>query len=129
MTHHPPQWLNRQALRQFRGELAPGERFFLHLFGHMHEPLIQSFQQGGSGVKRELQSASLFGLETWETPEGRQEQRIHGYTAGRFELTDGHGTLRLWPRKLIRSRDGTPQIAPDIDQILDNEELIAFPFR
>lgn len=127
MTHHPPTWLNSEAQKQFRGELAPGERFALHLFGHMHEPSSHFFQQGGGGKKRELQSASLFGLEKWDTPQGEQDYRIHGYTAGRFEKSDERGTLRLWPRKLIRLKDQTPRIISDNEQGLDKEESITVP--
>jgi hypothetical protein len=124
MTHHPTQWLTPEAQKHFQSEIAPGDRFLLHLFGHMHEPVIQFYRRGGGGMKRELQGASLFGLESWETPEGHQVQRIHGYTAGRFEVEGKQGTLRLWPRKLIRLHSGEPRMAADQAQGLDEREAI-----
>jgi len=128
MTHHPRQWLNPQAQRQFVQQLAQGDRFLVHLFGHMHEPVIQFTQLGGGAMRRELQGASLFGLDTWETPEGRREKRIHGYSAGRFEVEDGQGTIRIWPRKLIRVGGGQPRMVADLEQALDDQESIALPF-
>jgi hypothetical protein len=128
MTHHPLSWLNPEAQKQFRSELSPTGRFFMHLFGHMHEPRSEFKQVGGAGMKRELQGASLFGLETWETPEGPHMQRIHGYTAGKFEYEDGEGSLRLWPRKLVRSEEGAQIITADVAQILDEQESILVPF-
>jgi 3',5'-cyclic AMP phosphodiesterase CpdA len=128
MTHHPRQWLNPEAQRQFVQELARGDRFLVHLFGHMHEPIIQITQWGGGAVRRELQGASLFGLDTWETPEGTRKKRIHGYSAGRFEVEDGQGTIRIWPRKLIRGGNGEPRMVADQEQLLDDQESIAYPF-
>jgi predicted MPP superfamily phosphohydrolase len=128
MTHHPPKWLTPEAQRHFNSEIAPGDRFLLHLFGHMHEPVIQFSRQGGGGMKRELQGASLFGLESWETPEGDQVERIHGYTAGRFEVVGKQGTLRLWPRKLTWLRNGEPRMIADQEQGLDAQEAITDPF-
>jgi predicted MPP superfamily phosphohydrolase len=128
MTHHPTQWLTPEAQKHFHSEIAPGARFLLHLFGHMHEPVIQFYRRGGGGMKRELQGASLFGLESWETPEGHQVQRIHGYAAGRFEVEGKQGTLRLWPRKLIWLHSGDARMAADQAQGLDEQEAITDPF-
>jgi hypothetical protein len=94
----------------------------------MHEPVIQFYRRGEGGMKRELQGASLFGLESWETPKGHQVQRIHGYTAGRFEVEGKQSTLRLWPRKLIRLHSGEPRMAADQAQGLDEREAITDPF-
>jgi 3',5'-cyclic AMP phosphodiesterase CpdA len=127
MTHHPLAWLNPAAQKEFRSELSPAGRFFLHLFGHMHEPRAEFTQSGGSRMKRELQGASLFGLEKWETPQGTHEQRIHGYTGGRFQFEDGEGSLRLWPRKYVKSQDDS-QIRADFPMMLDDEESIEVPF-
>ena len=129
MTHHPPGWLSPKAKNNLNREIAPGGRFDLHLFGHMHEPQAHFFQIGGGGVKRELQGASLFGLESWESPEGNQEQRIHGYTAGRFVLDGKHTTVHLWPRKLFAIKDGSWRMGPDLEQGLNEQEAIDHPIR
>jgi hypothetical protein len=127
MTHHPPKWLAPEAQKHLQSEIAPGDRFLLHLFGHIHESVFERFRRGGGGMKRELQGASLFGLEFSETPEGRQVQRAHGYTAGRFEVEGKRGMLRLWPRKLTGIHSGEWRMVADYEQGLD-EEAITDPF-
>jgi predicted MPP superfamily phosphohydrolase len=124
VTHHPPNWLNPKAQDTFRSEIAPAGRFDLHLYGHMHEPKSHFLQVGGGGTRRELQGASLFGLEHWETPEGKQEQRIHGYTAGKFQIGRYGASLYMWPRQLIKIRDGSWRMVPDYHQGLDDDDTI-----
>jgi predicted MPP superfamily phosphohydrolase len=127
VTHHPPSWLNPKAQATFQSEIAPAGRFDLHLYGHMHEPRTHSLRIGGGGTRRELQGASLFGLEYWETPEGKQEQRIHGYTAGKFEISRGRAALFMWPRQLIKLHDGSWRMAADQQQGLNEDEAIVIP--
>jgi tetratricopeptide (TPR) repeat protein/predicted MPP superfamily phosphohydrolase len=129
MTHHPLEWLNLEARKKFQTEIAPGERFLMHMFGHNHEADFNVSRRGGGGTKRELQGASLFGLESYETPEGGLEHRIHGYTAGRLEFADGQSTLLLWPRKLIQLKGGELRMGPDQEQGVDGRGAIADALR
>jgi predicted MPP superfamily phosphohydrolase len=128
-THHPPSWLNEDAQQNLLREIAPGDRFDLHLFGHMHETKIKSIQMGGGGMKRELQGASLFGLEYWQAPEGRKEQRVHGYTAGLIEVEGIHAKLRVWPRIYFEIADRSWRMGPDREQDLNDDESIEVPLR
>ena len=68
MTHHPRQWLNPQARLQFVQELARGDRFVAHLFGHMHEPVIQFSQRGGGAIRRELKGRPFLALTPGKRP-------------------------------------------------------------
>ncbi|MDY7230604.1 metallophosphoesterase [Hyalangium rubrum] len=107
LSHHPPDWLDDEARRVLREEIAPPKRFVAHLFGHMHEGQMRTLSEGGSEPWRDLQAPSLFGLEKWGTAE---ETRQYGYVAGRLEFAEDHGLLRLWPRTAVR---GAPRIVPN----------------
>lgn len=111
LTHHPPSWLAPDAEQHLNGEIAPPGRFALHLFGHMHESVFTRFSSGGASLRRLLQGTSLCGLEFWG--EDSRFVRSHGYSAGRLEISEGHGDLRLWPRRLLRHQEGHWEFVPD----------------
>lgn len=118
LTHHPLSWLSRRALDGVRADLAPPGRFLAHLFGHMHEGGSSSASVAGATRQRAVQGPSLFGLETWGDG---QEQRLHGYMAGRVDLDGARGRLHLWPRELRKNRAGAWQMAPDYNFQLADE--------
>jgi hypothetical protein len=124
LTHHPPEWLHVGSLAQFRAEIAPPGWFQTHLFGHMHEPTADFRQIGGAPSERRIQAASLFGLEGWG--DGSHE-RIHGYSAGRFEIDGEQGTLAVWPRIATLVKAGFRKLVPD--QSFDLDQTSAFRSR
>ncbi len=123
LTHHPPEWLHARAQAHYRSHLTPQDRFALHLFGHMHEPTAVSMKIGGAPTRRSIQGASLFGLEGWG--EEAEQARIHGYSAGRFEIRSDAAHLRVWPRLMRRHVDaGHFRLVPDFEHFdLDPESL------
>lgn len=100
MTHQPPDWLTSHAHEIYQGEIASPLRFAVHLFGHMHESILRTESYGGGEARRTWQGNSLFGIEFFETPDGRKLERRHGYSAGRLEFDGTHAHLRHWPRRL-----------------------------
>ncbi|UVL13252.1 metallophosphoesterase [Pseudomonas atacamensis] len=96
VTHHPLDWLHKVSQKLFHEHINPDGRFTCHLFGHMHEPNHKTVSIGGGAAKREIQAASLFGLEHIQS-EGIQ--RIHGYSLNRISVDAGTATLSFWPRK------------------------------
>ncbi|HTN91588.1 MAG TPA: metallophosphoesterase, partial [Sorangium sp.] len=108
LTHHPPDWLHPQARQEFRQEVDPAGRFAAHFFGHMHEGTATSTAHGGGHARHALQGASLFGLEEHDGPGGRGVTRLHGFSAGRFELLPGaaQARVRVFPRRMFTSAGG-----------------------
>ncbi|MGK3990569.1 metallophosphoesterase [Sorangium sp. So ce136] len=108
LTHHPPEWLHPQARQEFRQELDPAGRFAAHFFGHMHEGTATSTAHGGGHARHALQGASLFGLEEHDGPGGRGVTRLHGFSAGRFELLPdaAQARVRVFPRRMFTSAGG-----------------------
>ncbi len=108
LTHHPPEWLHPQARQEFRQEVDPAGRFAAHFFGHMHEGTATSTAHGGGHARHALQGASLFGLEEHHGPGGRGVTRLHGFSAGRFELLPGaaQARVRVFPRRMFTSAGG-----------------------
>ncbi|MGH8607653.1 MAG: hypothetical protein ACREX9_09580 [Gammaproteobacteria bacterium] len=83
MTHHPPNWLTKEAQIVLDAEIhEPPNRFALHLFGHMHEPELRTVALGGSDPRHRLQGRSLFSMEEWEDSKGRKQKRQYGYSVG-----------------------------------------------
>jgi len=96
LTHHPPDWLRNDSQSHLNGEIAPPERFALHLFGHLHENVSKDLSLAGAGVWRHRQACSLFGLEYYgDSPRVR---RRHGYCAARLCVSSDAGLFREWPR-------------------------------
>jgi predicted MPP superfamily phosphohydrolase len=110
VSHHPTLWLGPSAQEQWRTEIAPPERFDLHLYGHMHEANTTSISEAGSSPVHEFQSPSLFGME--KLADGTTERR-HGYSAGEFVVTGGNRSVRLWPRVLTTLSSGQMKVIPD----------------
>lgn len=108
MTHHPFQWLSKQALSHFNENIYISGGFLLHAFGHMHQPNQQTFSTGGSQPRRYLQGASLFGLETCND----SIERIHGYSIVSIsaEPQQNQGILEIWPRIATKNHSGSYQL-------------------
>jgi hypothetical protein len=121
LTHHPVSWLNEKSQKQDYVEIAPPGRFAAHLFGHMHEPTIQSVSVGGGPTIRAWQGCSLFGLESYG--EDNLKSRSHGYSSGQIEIKNGVGSIRLWPRIAQRHEVNGWMIIPDNNNfILESDE-------
>lgn len=119
LTHHPIEWLHRDARETFLSDVAPPGRFFMHLFGHAHETLARKrISDGGAPTQRFEQAPSLFGLETWGACAG---ERVHGYAAARVTIEGDVGELRVWPRMLSKNTARAYQIVPDRTSALEDE--------
>lgn len=102
LTHQGPAWLSSQAREQERAEIAPPGRFAVHLYGHMHEPVITQTTVGNSPRSRlEFQGRSVFGMEEFGEPPTRR--RSHGYAVGQIDFSNQQPTIRFWPRKASNS--------------------------
>jgi hypothetical protein len=126
MTHQPSSWLHPSSEARFEAEINPHGRFLAHIHGHMHEPEDMRIRAGGAAMRRRLQGAALFGLESWDK-NGKDDDRIHGYSAGRLTQTDvDRAELRIWPRILKRNKlAGHDRMVPDLDRFdLDDEQCI-----
>ncbi|HBL30285.1 MAG TPA: hypothetical protein DD490_25915 [Acidobacteria bacterium] len=114
LTHQGPDWLTPEAQKHGASEIAPAGRFAAHLFGHQHETAISYTRRGGSRQATRLcQGCSVFGMDKFGDPP--KVQRAHGYTAGRIELDEKDGHLRLWPRGAT-NKTGPWRFIPDHDR-------------
>ncbi|KQN90082.1 hypothetical protein ASE95_15365 [Sphingomonas sp. Leaf231] len=127
VTHQPATWLHATSPESWDNDLNPAGRFDAHLFGHMHEPEVTSTSRGGGPARRNLQAASLFGLETY----GEGHKRIQGYSANRIVATGADRVLTTWPRRLVEVTDGRQKLAPDTGQDIDEDTgaLTMPPYR
>ncbi|MGK7905616.1 MAG: AAA-like domain-containing protein [Synechococcus sp.] len=121
LTHHPPSWLTTESKQDLRGEIVAHGRFAAHLCGHMHDVTFQDISEGGTEARRVWQGRSLFGLEYLGS--NKDVQRLHGYTAGRIELSDKAGQLIFWPRQALL-QGGQRKIAPDYTLDLTDDQHI-----
>lgn len=110
VTHHPDTWLHPDSYRDWRSEIFTSGRFDCHLFGHMHEQRSTVLSTGGYEGRRQLQAASLFGLE-W-IAKGKLE-RLHGYSLNTISEEGGSRRLRQWPRTSVVGTDGVRKLAPN----------------
>ncbi|MEE8523302.1 MAG: SUMF1/EgtB/PvdO family nonheme iron enzyme [Thermoanaerobaculia bacterium] len=101
LMHQPPQWLCERGRQIFDGEIYPGGRFTLCLYGHMHEPDSRFRAEAGGKPRAFFQSPSLFGLEKWGTS---GETRAFGVTWGQLRAD---GEVRIWPRERKLRGDGS----------------------
>ncbi|MEH3064692.1 MAG: metallophosphoesterase [Methylobacterium radiotolerans] len=123
VTHQPVSWLHPNVTPVWESEINPPGRFDAHLYGHMHDPEASSVSTFGSSHKVSIQGPSLFGLEY--LADGKTN-RAHGYSLFRLQETDGHRSLRMWPRTLNRSGSGTYRIIPDYRFELERESILLF---
>lgn len=112
ISHHPPQWLHPNSQTAFASEISPPGRFTAHLFGHMHESDQLTTSRGGGPSRRNVQGASIFGLEFLRDG---TTKRLHGYSAGKISKTDTSAEWRMWPRVEHLRLDGTRRLIPDYD--------------
>lgn len=126
MTHQPTEWLHDDSLESWNSEINPTGRFDLHLFGHMHEPILSRIAHGGSSGRRHAQSASLFGLE--KLADG-SSQRIQGYAAFSLSKEGNAAKLRCWPRMVIKTGDNDRRLAPDVSQDLAEDNSFSFEYE
>jgi hypothetical protein len=103
------------------GEITARGRFAVHLCGHLHEANSREIVQGGTEARRIWQGRSLCGLEYYETKTGQKLDRLHGYTAGKIELSENKGKLMFWPRE-ARLQGGQRKIVPDYSFDLDDNQ-------
>lgn len=119
LTHHPPICLDPNSRQHLNEQIVAHGRFAVHLCGHMHETVYQEIAEGGTEARRIWQGRSLFGLEYFG--KANEGQRLHGYAAGRIELSGNTGTLRFWPRE-SRLQGGQRNIIPDYSiSLTDNQ--------
>ena len=121
LTHHPPSWFAPDAQAHLNGEITARGRFAVHLCGHLHEANSTEIVQGGTEARRIWQGRSLCGLEYYETKTGQKLDRLHGYTAGKIELSENKGKLMFWPCE-ARLQGGQRKIVPDYSFDLDDNQ-------
>ncbi|RON34431.1 hypothetical protein BK661_10150 [Pseudomonas frederiksbergensis] len=127
VTHHPLDWLHADSLSLFNQDIDIGGRFDAHLYGHMHEPAIIQKTHLGAFPKRSLQSASLFGLETF----GDSVQRAHGYSFNSIKIIDDSiANMEVWPRaSRVIPGTGERVMGPDMTLPINNENYIMHSFE
>lgn len=117
LTHHNSDWFEKKSLNDFNQEIFCDSSYVEHLCGHMHEPSYNSTSINGFPAKRCWVSPSLFGLEYFK----EQECRIHGYTAGVYNIESDRITKTVWPRISIRTKTGILKIIQNDEFNLDKE--------
>ncbi|MCY2991949.1 MAG: metallophosphoesterase [Planctomycetota bacterium] len=127
MTHHPPDWLNKESCGHLNSEVL--ESFCLHLCGHNHQTqVLQELAGGAQEAPVRWLGRSLFGLE--KARNGKLN-RSHGYVAGELRVADdGRGQLQFMPRQ--RVLQGTAwRLVPDHDgvNLPDDRRTRVFPVR
>lgn len=122
VTHQPSNWLAKTSDSMWDNDIYPSGRFDLHLFGHMHEPLVTSIAHGGEPTRRYSQAASLFGLESYGQED---ERRIQGYSMNRISVEHERRSFESWPRRLHQVHSGKMKLERDQDHDL-NEDTGSF---
>ena len=103
MTHHAPEWYEPSSVEDYDVNIFSGGKYAEHLCGHNHVPrslrVIYDY-----GVQQQISLApSLFGVELTD----KDVERIHGYYAGKYLITDnGELVKRLYPRRAIKKVGG-----------------------
>ncbi|MBA5983511.1 metallophosphoesterase, partial [Pseudomonas sp. MD195_PC81_125] len=121
-THHPETWLHPNSLSAWRSEIYVSSRFDAHYFGHMHAANTTSVSEGGSASRRNIQGASLFGLEFIDA----KVQRLHGYGLYEAISLDSKKCLKEWPRFAHKTSAGAyrlianPEFECDDDGAIDH---------
>jgi len=125
MTHHGPSWFSDSALREFRAEIYPPDRFNLHMFGHLHEARASEYSEGGATARKFRQGSSLLGLEKYGT---KEEVRTHGYIANKITIQRDIGIERYWPRVLVEKAGGHYGFDPDTRFERDADDAVSSQF-
>lgn len=111
LTHHSPDWFEPKALEEYGQEIYCSNSYLENLCGHMHEPLYITSSINGFPSKRYFITPSLFGIEMYKD----KASRIHGYTAGIYNIQPSGIEKTIWPRKSIITSNGI--------KIAQNEEF------
>jgi len=119
LTHHSPEWFEPNSLSEFNQEIYCNDSYVEHLCGHMHEPLYTTTSINGFPSKRKFISPSLFGLEYYG--DKLNSQRIHGYTAGIYNIESEIISKTIWPRISIQTKSGTLKISQNEEFNLDKD--------
>jgi predicted phosphodiesterase/tetratricopeptide (TPR) repeat protein len=117
VAHQPPSWLHASSPSTWENDINPAGRFDVHMYGHMHEPDTSTVKHGGGQTRRNLQAASLFGLEVYKD----SIQRLQGYSVCEVAVREQEKTLTVWPRRLFNVTGGEQKLGPDQSQDLDEE--------
>lgn len=111
LTHHPPNWLDQESQRAFRGYIAPPGRFAFHLCENQHIP--NEFIREESATLL-IQSPSFF----QSTP------KRFGYVWGSLQIRSGLAELTIRPRqyevrrKAYSSAQHDPRIADHYQKLI-----------
>lgn len=122
VTHQPPGWLSPISKKNFDQEIYFPDSFISHFCGHMHEPDLKQSESLISTPRKTQIAPSLFGLEKNENG----WSRVHGYFAGKFELSENYIDEIIYPRIMIESFDGSNKIVPDARFDLIDDRYIKF---
>lgn len=123
VTHQPSDWLHPTSAELWRSEIFPPSRFDVHLFGHMHEHDARSTTRGGGSARREIQAASVFGLEYF----GNRVARSHGYSVAEIGNRYGARAVTVWPRTLRTMAGGERKLVADQLQELTEDNNFSWP--
>lgn len=124
VTHHPVSWFSPNSRASFNSEIFIPKYFDLHLCGHMHEIEAVAADFGNGSIKRQIQGASLFGMERDKVG---CIQRHHGYVYGKISATTK--TLTLWPRLIERNKNTGWKISIDTERLTDDGDSVVFPIE
>lgn len=104
LTHQSPEWFEPNSFTEFNQEIYCNNTYVEQLCGHMHEPSSITTAINGFPSKKVFISPSLFGLEFYQDKSA--VERIHGYTAGIYNIESGKVTKTIWPRISFRTQSG-----------------------
>ncbi len=121
LTHHSSDWFEQDSLIDFHQDIYNDGSYIEHLCGHMHEPSYTSFSFNGYPSKRISITPSFFGLESYN--DNSALKRIHGYTAGMYEINSEEITKTIWPRISKITKPNGLKIVQNDDFHLDKESL------
>jgi len=121
LTHHSSDWFEQDSLREFHHDIYTDSSYVEHLCGHMHEPSCTTFSINGYPYKRISVTPSLFGLDSYN--DNPDLKRIHGYTAGVYNVNSEKITKTIWPRISKITKDNGLKIIQNDDFHLDKDSL------
>ena len=118
VTHHGEEWLHGDSQKNFLSNIYSQDRFFAHMYGHMHEPFTLESSVGGHAPRRYRQCPSLFGER--ELVSGGK--RLHGYMIYQYEINNKSRDIieRIFPRKL-EDAHGDLKFVPDYSFNISND--------